>query len=166
MPHRTLPVATGPETTGHVATGPETTGLVATGPETTGPETTGREHIGPEPTGPAPDGDEHTPHAWIAPLVATVLTLPLAFVAFIGVALSPMACDPCSGPRSAEFSADFVPAFWTFLVGLVLPLGLLVTSWALPRRRRHTARRLTTAALAPLSVVLLYLLFLGLVDWP
>ncbi|WP_406055000.1 hypothetical protein OG462_05545 [Streptomyces sp. NBC_01077] len=117
-------------------------------------------------TGPGPTGDDPAPSAWIAPTVATVLTLPLAFVAFICVALSPMACDPCSGARSAEFSADYMPAFWTFLVGLVLPLGLLVTSWALPWRRRHTVRRCTIAALAPVSVVLLSLLFLGLVDWP
>ncbi|MFE5941432.1 hypothetical protein [Streptomyces sp. NPDC056480] len=159
MPHRTPPASDAHVATGRPATGPESAGRPATGPETTG-----LEHTDPEPD--APVGDEHTPHAWIAPTVATVLTLPLAFVAFIGVALSPMACNPCSGARSAEFSADFVPAFWTFLVGLVLALALLVTSWALPRRRRHTVRRLTAAALAPVSVLLFSLLFLGLVDWP
>ncbi|MFD3998119.1 hypothetical protein [Streptomyces sp. NPDC058548] len=164
MPDRTHLTAIGPETTGHAATGPAASGPAASGPAAadTGPETAGPAVA----TGHAPGGDERTPHAWIAPTVATVVTLPLTFVASIGVAFSPMACDPCSAARSAEFSADFVTASLTFLIGLVLPLGLLVTSWALPWRRRHTARRHTTAALAPVSVVLLCLLFLGLIDWP
>ncbi|MEU3692771.1 hypothetical protein [Streptomyces narbonensis] len=113
-----------------------------------------------------PATDDRAPHAWIAPTVATVVTLPLAFLAFVFVALSPMACDSCSGARSAEFSADFIPAFWTFLIGLLLPLGLLVTSWVLPWHRRNTVRRRKAALLAPTAVVLLYLLFLALVDWP
>lgn len=110
--------------------------------------------------------DDRAPRAWIAPAVATVVTLPIAFVAFVFVALSPMACDSCSGARSSAFSASFMPAFWTFAIGLLLPLGLLVTSWVLPWRHRNTVRRRKAAALAPTAVVLLYLLFLALVDWP
>ncbi|MDV5143577.1 hypothetical protein R1T08_04555 [Streptomyces sp. SBC-4] len=115
---------------------------------------------------PAPAADDRAPRAWIAPAVATAVTLPLAFLAFVFVALSPMACGNCSGARRAAFSATFMTAFWTFAIGLLLPLGLLVTSWVLPWRQRHTARRRKVAALAPTAVVVLYLLFLALVDWP
>ncbi|MEW1655920.1 hypothetical protein [Streptomyces sp. NPDC093707] len=45
---------------------------------------------------------------------------------------------------------------------LVVPVALLVVSWVLPRRRRHTALRLTFAVLAPLSLVGLYALFVSL----
>ncbi|MFE1551667.1 hypothetical protein [Streptomyces sp. NPDC058718] len=114
----------------------------------------------------SPAADERAPHAWIAPAASTVVTLPLAFLAFVFVALSPMACDSCSSAESAAFNDAFVPAFWTFAIGLLLPLGLLVTSWALPWRHRHTARRRKAAALAPAAVVLLYLLFLALVARP
>ncbi|MFE1774266.1 hypothetical protein [Streptomyces sp. NPDC059008] len=43
--------------------------------------------------------------------------------------------------------------------GLVVPAALLLVSWLLPWRRRHNTLRLATAALAPLSLGALYVLF-------
>ncbi|MEU7069871.1 hypothetical protein AB0B30_05120 [Streptomyces narbonensis] len=110
-----------------------------------------------------PAADSRAPHAWIAPTASTVVTLPLVCLAFLSVVLDPLSCDDCSGANTVAYRDAYLPAFWTFLIGLLLPLGLLVASWALPPSRRHTARRRTVALLAPTAVVLLYLLFLLLV---
>ncbi|MFF8835463.1 hypothetical protein [Streptomyces sp. NPDC015130] len=111
-----------------------------------------------------PTADDRAPLAWIAPTAATVVTLPLTCLAFLSVVLDPLSCDACAGANTAAYRAAYLPAFWTFIVGLPLPLGLLVTSWALPRSRRHTSRRRTVALLAPTALVLLYLLFRLLAD--
>ncbi|MGK5630324.1 hypothetical protein [Streptomyces sp. URMC 123] len=104
--------------------------------------------------------------AWIAPLLATLVTLPIAFFLTTGAMLAPMGCDPCNGADSARFSESFTVAFRVYLVGLLIPAAMLVTSWALPRRRRHTRARITLAALTPCALVLLYLLFMVMLDYP
>ncbi|MER5256053.1 hypothetical protein [Streptomyces sp. NPDC002855] len=108
--------------------------------------------------------------AWIGPLLSTLLstllTLPTAFFALVGAALSPMSCDSCTQAQAARFSPIFDTAFTVFLYGLVIPAVLLLAAWSLPRRRRHAAPRTLLATLAPLSVLALYPPFTRLVDWP
>lgn len=104
--------------------------------------------------------------AWVAPLLSTLVTLPGALVALAYTMLAPMACDSCSDADSARFDTSFHPAFHGFLIGLVVPLGLLLASWGLPWQQRNAARRLVLAPLAPGAVVLLAVLFTALVDWP
>ncbi|WMX47207.1 hypothetical protein RGF97_23640 [Streptomyces roseicoloratus] len=132
--------------------------------ETTGPT---------EPTGlaqatgtPAEPDARTTGGGWVAPLVSTVITLPAGFLALINAMLSPMACDPCGPAESRRFTESFLPAFWVFAGGLVLSLAFLTTSWFLPRRVRHTARRMGFAAAAPLTVLVSVVIFNAMVDWP
>ncbi|MGW0734194.1 hypothetical protein [Streptomyces sp. NPDC002851] len=103
--------------------------------------------------------------SWVAPLLSTLVTLPLTFFAFLYVGLSPMACDPCNGEMADRFDASWTPAFNVFRFGLLLTLALLVGSWA-SQSERHTGRRVLFALLAPLSVLVLCLAFAGMVDWP
>ncbi|WP_031070746.1 hypothetical protein [Streptomyces sp. NRRL S-118] len=103
---------------------------------------------------------------WIPPLLSTLATLPLGYLALVYALLSPMVCDSCDREESRRFTESFMPAFWTVPGGLVLSLALLVTAWVLPRRVRHTRRRIQFAAAAPLTVVATWLLFVALVDWP
>ncbi|MFD9304700.1 hypothetical protein ACFWCB_18925 [Streptomyces sp. NPDC060048] len=110
-----------------------------------------------------PSGD---PRAFIAPLVSSLLTLPLGAVALFFVALSPMACDSCGGTASDRFDASYGVAFGVFAAGLLLVLGLLVAAWALPWQRRNSGRRVVLALTAPATVVLDYVVFYGIVDWP
>ncbi|WP_328300171.1 hypothetical protein OG389_21940 [Streptomyces sp. NBC_00435] len=106
------------------------------------------------------------PRAFIAPLVASLLTLPLAAVAFFFVALSPMACDSCGEIASDRFDASYGVAFTVFATGLLLALGLLVAAWALPWQRHNSGRRVVLALIAPAAVILDYIVFYGIVDWP
>ncbi|MEU6676384.1 hypothetical protein [Streptomyces sp. NPDC046925] len=110
--------------------------------------------------------DEPARLAWIGPLLSTLLTLPAAFVAFAFAALSPMACDSCTDAQSALFDPSYDTAFTVFQFGLTVPAALLLSAWALPWQQRLAARRALLAVLAPVSVLALYLLFAGLVDWP
>ncbi|MFJ6348765.1 hypothetical protein ACIQKB_04715 [Streptomyces sp. NPDC092046] len=103
---------------------------------------------------------------WVPPFLSTLVTLPLSFLALVYVMFSPMACDSCGQEESRRFTESFMPAFATFAVGLLVPLTLLVVGWALPRRVRHTPRRLVLAVCAPFSVFAVWLVFLALVDWP
>ncbi|MEV6730380.1 MULTISPECIES: hypothetical protein [unclassified Streptomyces] len=102
--------------------------------------------------------------AFVAPLVSTLLTLPMALVALFFAGLSPMACDSCGEAASDRFDASFGIAFPVFGTGLLLVLVVLVTSWALPWQRRNSARRITFALLAPAAVVLDYIVFAGIID--
>ncbi|WP_328910817.1 hypothetical protein OG230_15580 [Streptomyces sp. NBC_00234] len=104
--------------------------------------------------------------AWIAPLVSTLVTLPLAFFALVFGALSPMACDSCMDAEADRFDASFGPAWTVLCCGLVLALILLVAAWALPWRPRNAARRVLVTVLAPATVFLTYVTFAALVDWP
>ncbi|MER6611385.1 hypothetical protein ABT282_37385 [Streptomyces sp. NPDC000927] len=104
------------------------------------------------------------PRTWIASLLSTVVTLPLACVALMYAGLSPMACDPCNGAEAHRFDASFEPAWTVFTCGLVLALITLVASWVLWRRRPPAG--LALAVTAPGVVLLATLVFTAMVDWP
>lgn len=115
---------------------------------------------------PVPDPEARTPRAWIAPLVSTALTVPAALLALLFVCLAPMACDSCRGSELSRFEGSFGPAFAVFACGLAVPAALLIAAWTMPWQQRNAARRTVFAAAAFLLVPFLYLLFLGLIDWP
>ncbi|MEE1808278.1 hypothetical protein [Streptomyces sp. BE133] len=108
--------------------------------------------------------DTRPPRTWIAPLISTVVTLPLAFFAWVFGGLSPMACDSCSEADSDRFDTSFDPAWTVLTLGLMLALITLVTSWALSRHRPPAA--LALAVLAPGVVFFAWVTFMALVDWP
>ncbi|GAA0577129.1 hypothetical protein [Streptomyces crystallinus] len=110
--------------------------------------------------------DDRLPSRWTAPVISTVLTLPLAFLALLFAGLSPMACDNCDQEQNARFTPSFDTAFDVFQAGLVLAMGLLLTSWVLPWRHRLAARRVLFAVLAPICVICSYVIFVAMVDWP
>ncbi|THA48164.1 hypothetical protein [Streptomyces sp. A1136] len=104
--------------------------------------------------------------AFVAPLVTTLITLPLGLVALFFAGISPMACDSCDGEVAHRFDDSFATAFTVLQVGLAVALVLVVTAWALPWQRRHATKRVLVAALAPTAVALAWVLFHGMVDWP
>ncbi|MGW5847139.1 hypothetical protein ACWFQ8_04070 [Streptomyces sp. NPDC055254] len=106
------------------------------------------------------------PRAFVAPLLSTLLTLPLGAAALFFVGLSPMACDSCDGAASDRFDASYRVASTFFAIGLLVVGALLAACWALPRRRRDAGRRLGLALAAPAAVLLDCLVFHTLVDWP
>ncbi|MFF0076457.1 hypothetical protein [Streptomyces sp. NPDC005494] len=106
------------------------------------------------------------PHAWVAPLVSTLLTLPAAGLALLYGGLSPMACDSCNGPRADRFTDSWNTAWTVLSTGLVLSLIVLVASWAVPWQRRQNATRAFLAVAAPAVVVVSFIAFMALVDWP
>ncbi|MGW8490971.1 hypothetical protein [Streptomyces sp. NPDC055886] len=67
-----------------------------------------------------------------------------------GTGSSP-AGDPVSGPDEDPHAA---------------PLAVLIASWAVPHRLRHAARRFVLALAAPATVVVTFVAFMALVDWP
>lgn len=104
------------------------------------------------------------PRVWIASLISTVVTLPLAGVALVYAGFSPMACDSCDGAKADRFTASFETAWTVFVCGLVLALITLSASWVLRRRRPPTGLALAVAA--PGVVFLATVLFTALIDWP
>ncbi|MFF5972132.1 hypothetical protein ACFY7C_11505 [Streptomyces sp. NPDC012769] len=115
---------------------------------------------------PMNDADARATGAWIAPLVSTLVTVPLGLVALFFAGLSPMACDSCNEAEADRFDASFAVAFPVFVTGLLVSLALLIISWALPWRVRHSARRVGFAFAAPLAIVLAGMVFAGLLDTP
>ncbi|MGW8889349.1 hypothetical protein [Streptomyces sp. NPDC055749] len=101
---------------------------------------------------------------WIAPLISTVVTLPLACIALFFGGLSPMACDSCMDAEADRFDASFGPAWTVLLCGLVLALAVLLASWAFSVHKPPKA--LALAVIAPATVVVAWLTFMALVDWP
>ena len=103
--------------------------------------------------------------AWVAPLVGTVLTLPVGLIALAVGGLSPMACDSCEDADAARFDTSFDTAFTVLQLGLAASLALLIAGWCLIGDER--AERRWLFALLPIGTVLISLmLFLSLVDWP
>ncbi|MFF5704677.1 hypothetical protein ACFY7H_19550 [Streptomyces sp. NPDC012794] len=114
----------------------------------------------------APAGDARDRRAFVAPLLSTLLTLPMAFVSLVYAMLSPMACGNCNGEPARAFHRSFETAWTVFWPGLVLVLVLLVVCWALPWKVRNSARRVKLALAAPGLVLLGWLVFMAMVDWP
>ncbi|WP_372352865.1 hypothetical protein [Streptomyces sp. KL116D] len=103
---------------------------------------------------------------WVAPLVSSLVTLPAALVAWAVAGLSPMACDACTDAQVARFEPSYERAFTVFGWGLTISLLVLATAWLLPWEERFAARRTGFAAVAPFAVLVTYLVFAGIVDWP
>ncbi|MFC8537049.1 hypothetical protein ACFUJY_24470 [Streptomyces sp. NPDC057249] len=108
--------------------------------------------------------DDRPRHAWIASLISTVVTLPLAFLALAYSMMAPMACDSCSDEDSDRFDASFGTAWTVSCCGLVLSLAVLLASWVCTRTRPAAA--ILLAVVAPVTVFLAWAFFMGLVDWP
>ncbi|MFP8963145.1 hypothetical protein ACLIYP_21725 [Streptomyces nanhaiensis] len=109
--------------------------------------------------------ETRAPRSWTAPIVSTVVALPLACLTFFFAALTPMACDSCADLEAERFEESFDAAFAVYLSGLLAALAGLVAACVLAGLRRRTAAR-GASVLAPVCVVLAYLVFLGLVDLP
>jgi hypothetical protein len=103
---------------------------------------------------------------WVGPLIATVVTLPAALIAYVIGSLTPMACDSCDGAEAEHFTRRFDTGFTILQVGLLASLVLLLVSWGLPQTRENVARRALFAVLAPSTVMFSFLLFIGIVPTP
>ncbi len=94
---------------------------------------------------PLPD-TSRPPRAFVAPLLATVLALPMAAVAFFFVGMSPMACDSCGTAASDRFDASYQVAFPVFGFGLLIVPAALLVAWALRRQRASRSQPATSVA--------------------
>ncbi|MGW2088361.1 hypothetical protein [Streptomyces sp. NPDC001880] len=112
----------------------------------------------------SPDVPDSHRHTWIASLISTVVTLPLAFFALVYSMLSPMACDSCSDAMADRFDASFGPAWTVSCFGLLLSLVILVASWVFTSRRPSAAIGLAVAA--PATVFFTWVAFMTLINWP
>jgi hypothetical protein len=104
--------------------------------------------------------------AWVAPLVSTVLTLPLGFFALVFGGLSPMACDSCDSAQSKRFDRSFEPAFTVLQVGIAVSVVLLTVGWCLTGSDRYAGLRRLCVLLTPFTVLVAWAVFESLVDWP
>ncbi|MFG2712498.1 hypothetical protein ACGFX2_18380 [Streptomyces goshikiensis] len=111
-------------------------------------------------------GSARDPLAFLAPLVSTLITLPMGFLALFYAGMSPMQCDSCGTQASDRFDASFGEAFPVFLVGLAVVLALLLTAWGLPWEQRNRGKRALFALAAPAMVVFDVIVFYAFVDWP
>lgn len=91
---------------------------------------------------------------WAAPLVATLLTLPLSAVTYLIAVFSAMGCDSCSPQEGDRFDSAFSVAFWVFRCGLFVAWGLLLAAWLLAEPRRNAGVRALVAMAAPVTVLL------------
>ncbi|MFJ3878555.1 hypothetical protein ACIPW5_13960 [Streptomyces sp. NPDC090077] len=110
--------------------------------------------------------DTRDRRAFLAPLLSTVVTVPMGLLSLFYAGISPMACDSCGGEVADAFDASFNTAWPVFLGGLVVVLVVLLASWFLPWRRRNSGRRVVLALVAPGAVLFNTAVFYGLVDWP
>ncbi|MFJ6516590.1 hypothetical protein ACIQMO_28895 [Streptomyces sp. NPDC091406] len=128
-------------------------------------------HDGDSGTGSSPAGDpasdpDEDPHAWIAPLISSVVTVPLGLAALLYGALSPMECDSCNGAVAERFHDSWMIGWTVLWIGLLIALAVLIASWAVPHQLRYAARRFVLALAAPATVVVTFVAFMALVDWP
>lgn len=79
-------------------------------------------------------GPDETPddHAWIAPLISSVVTVPSGLLALVYGALSPMECGSCNGAVADRFHDSYMTAWTVLCIGLVLALIVLIATWAVP----------------------------------
>ncbi|MFF2011637.1 hypothetical protein ACFVWY_21515 [Streptomyces sp. NPDC058195] len=102
--------------------------------------------------------------AWVAPLISSFATLPLALLVLFFGGLSPMACDSCSDAASDRFDSSFGPAWTVLCCVLVLAVAVLVASWVYAFRTPPAGVLL--AALAPCTVFVAWVAFTAMVNWP
>ncbi|MEU5031827.1 hypothetical protein [Streptomyces milbemycinicus] len=100
---------------------------------------------------------------WTAPVMSTLVTLPLILLTLAPVGLSPMSCDDCQGAELKRFEESLHVAWTVYRLGLALPVGLLLADYVATWRRREAAR-LWLAFLAPPSVLIPYMLFASILD--
>ena len=100
------------------------------------------------------------------PLFSTIVTLPLAGLAWVFAAASGMACDPCEGAEADAFDSSFTAGFRVLEGAIGVASAVLLAAWMLPLRERYRNGRTLLALSAPVVVLVGYLAFTGLVDWP
>lgn len=83
---------------------------------------------------------------WVAPLVATLLTLLLSAVGYLIAVASAMGCDSCNPVEGHRFDSAFSDAFRVFLCGLFVAFGLLLAAWVLAESRRSAGVRALVAS--------------------
>lgn len=112
----------------------------------------------PPPYGVRPADPERDRHAFVAPMIASVLAAPVIVVGGMFTMISPMATDSCTahGCQALYRMLLLAPCL------LVLAAGALGASWAVPWRRRHRAKRIALAALAPLLALAAAMIYLHL----
>lgn len=101
---------------------------------------------------------DHDRHAFVAPLVASVLGGPVMVFCGMIVMISPMATDSCTANGCHDLYTMLLVAP-AVLVLAVLSLGL---SWLLPWRLRHRTTRAVAAAAAPLLAATTLLIYCNL----
>ncbi|KUL38571.1 hypothetical protein ADL22_17950 [Streptomyces sp. NRRL F-4489] len=112
-----------------------------------------------------PEGGERGSRGWVAPLVSSVATVVAGVFALGVLGFSAMACDACNGGKAHEFDASLVMAMTVLKVGFLAPAGMLAVAWG-SGEPRHAGRRAILALMAPLAVVVLFVLCMAMVDWP
>ncbi|MEV4743973.1 hypothetical protein [Streptomyces sp. NPDC049555] len=83
--------------------------------------------------------------AWLVRSLTTLVMLPLLFMDFVSIGLSPMATDSCGPDHCSQALNNALmaaPILW--LTAVVL----LIVSWVLPSRTRFSPARTTTAVLS------------------
>ncbi|WP_306318903.1 MULTISPECIES: hypothetical protein [unclassified Streptomyces] len=103
---------------------------------------------------------------WVAPLISSVVTLPAAFFAHLFASLMAMACDSCGDAALARFEPSYERAYTVFGWGLTISLLVLATAWLLPWHERYAVRRIGFSAAAPIAVVVTFVAFMVMIDWP
>ncbi|WP_419995961.1 hypothetical protein [Streptomyces boninensis] len=104
------------------------------------------------------DGPPPPIQPWFAPLMGTLVFLPLWCVAFYLAALTVFATDPCNPAPCTELYAAIDRLWWAWrLAPAPLVLAWLLTPW----RRAH-AVRILLSFLAPAALVTAYALLIDL----
>jgi len=101
---------------------------------------------------------ERDRRAFVAPLIATVVSAPLVLIDAVCVMFSPMATDSCTvhGCQALDRALLAAPCV------LLLSWAALGVSWALPWRLRYRAVRVVPAVAAPLLALATLLIYLHL----
>nr|WP_225847570.1 hypothetical protein [Streptomyces sp. HPF1205] len=116
--------------------------------------------------GPRTAGPDERARLGAGPLLSMIATLPLAGLALVFASASAMACDACDGAKADAFDSSFTGGFHVLQAVLGVALSVLFASWVLPLRERYRTVRTLLALSAPVLVVVGFLAFAELVDWP
>jgi hypothetical protein len=98
------------------------------------------------PRPPRRDDPERDRYAYVAPVISSVLMVPLLAVGGFCVMFAPMATDPCTPDGCHALNRALMTAPCVLLAAW-LTLGL---SWVLPWRLRYRVMRVVPAVVAPL----------------